>query len=731
MRVLPLVCAIGVILPALLFPQSHSIPRASGTIKVDGMLDEAAWGDALIIDRFYEVDPGDNTDPPVRTVGYLTYDRDHFYLAFKCFDPRPEQIRARYADRDSVEADDYVGIMLDPFNDKRNGLVFLINPLGVQMDRTRQEPDEEDEAWDAIWSSAGRITAEGYEVEAAIPFKSLRFPNRPVQEWGFLMLRIYPRHFRYQLTSVPIDRDKNCFFCQVPALTGMEGIKPGHNIELVPTLTGIRTDEREDPGLPLQSSGADAEAGLSGTWGVTPNLTLNATVNPDFSQVEADTQQIAVNTRFALFYEEKRPFFLEGGDYFTTPLQAVYTRTVADPSWGLKFTGKEGADGFGVFFARDRQANFIIPSNQDSEMFTWDHPVDDAAVRYRRDVGEDSTLGLIATSRSGGDYFSRLYGGDERVRVGSNDFVNFQWLQSRTQYPEDPWVAEAFDGSRLTGEAFVISYEHESRNWEWSALWRERGPDFRADLGYIPRVDARNGNVYLAYILRDDKNPWYSRIMPGVWFDWTKDYTGKSTDWEGGFDLTLKLARQTDGEILWSRSMERYNGTDYHKEGLRLWFNSRFSRIMTAYIEAYDGDEVDYANDRLGHGRSLHLQYDVRLGRRLFVWVEGGLQRLDIPQGRVFDARLYYLRTLYHFSNTLFVRAIVQAVDIRRDPELYMEEVNRKERTISSQYLLTYKINPFTLFYLGYSDMGLEEDRVDLTAMNRTWFVKLSYAFRP
>lgn len=511
----------------------------------------------------------------------------------------------------------------------------------------------------------------------------------------------------------------------------MEEVKPGHNVELVPTLTGTRTEEREAPGLPLEGSGTDVEAGLSGTWGVTPNLTLNAALNPDFSQVEADTEQIAVNTRFALFYEEKRPFFLEGGDYFTTPLQAVYTRTVADPSWGIKSTGKEGADGFGIFFARDRQANFVIPSNQDSELFTWDHPVEAAAVRYRRDVGEDSTLGFLATSRSGGDYSSRLYGGDGRVRVGSNDFVTFQWLQSRTEYPEAPGIAEAFDGRGLTGEAFQVIYEHDARNWYWSALWRERGPDFRADLGYIPRVDAKNGNVYLAYILRDDKNPWYSRIAPGVWFDWTKDYTGQATDWEGGFELSLDLARQTDGEIVWSRTMERFNGIVYHKQGLRLDFNSRFNRIMTAHLEGYDGDDVDYANDRLGHGRSMHLQYDVRLGRRLFLWVEGSLQRLDIPEGRVFDARLYYLRTLYHFSNTLFVRAIVQWLDITRDPALYAEEVVRRERTVSSQYLLTYKINPFTLFYLGYSDMGLEEDYVDRTAMNRTWFVKLSYAFRP
>jgi hypothetical protein len=723
--------ALLLLLPALLGAQSYAVPRAPGPIVIDGRIDEAAWSQALVIDRFYEIEPGDNTPPPVKTTAYLAYDHENFYMAFKCADPHPDQIRARYADRDSVGPDDFVGVILDPFHDKRYGLEFFVNPMGVQMDLSRSEPGNEDTAWDTIWTSAGRITPDGYEAEIAIPFKSLRFPDVPVQEWGFLLLRIYPRNFRGQFASSPYDKDKNCTLCQVPVLTGMEGVRPGRNVELVPTLTAMRDEQRDDPSVPMTKPDTHVEGGLTGTWGITPNLTLNAALNPDFSQVEADTEQIAVNTRFALFYPEKRSFFMEGSDYFTTPLQAVYSRTVADPSWGAKFTGKEGGDAFGVFFSRDAQANFLIPSNQDSQMFTWDHPVEDGVFRYRRDVGNDSTLGFLATSRTGDGYFNRLYGGDGRLRLGPNDFVLFQALQSGTRVPDDPAVAGAFDGSSRTGEAWSFDYQHTTRTWQWEASYSDLGRDFRADMGFIPRVDTKTGFLYGGYTLRNDKSPLYSMLIPQVWFQWTHDHAGVLTDWQGAADLSMHLARQTNGEIIASRTMERYAGTDYFKNEIHVWINSRFNRTMTAYVEVRAGDAVDYANYRPGKGESLHLQYDVRVWRRLFVDVEGSLERLTIPRGEVYNARLYYLKALYHFSNSLFVRAIVQVMNITRDPVLYLDAVNRHERTVSSQYLLTYKVNHFTLVYLGYSDAGLEEDHVDLTRMNRTYFIKLSYAVRP
>ena len=722
-----LVLAAAALLPAA----SYEIRPAGGPIRVDGVLDEPVWASAMRIDRFYEVDPGDNTEPPVKTTAWFAYDDEYFYAAFRCEDPAPGQIRGRYADRDSSSPDDFVGFQLDPFRDQRNGVEFFVNPLGAQMDLAVAANGEEDETWDAIWDAAGRISAGGYEVELAIPFKSLRFPKAEVQAWNFIVIRVHPRNFRRLYASAPQNRDLSCGLCQLDTLEGLRGIRPGRNIELVPTLTGLRTESRNDPGAPLESGGVDTEAGLTGLWGVTPNLTLSGTANPDFSQVEADTQQIDVNTRFALFYDEKRPFFLEGRNYFSTPLSLVYTRTIADPDWGLKFTGKEGADGFGLLLAEDGQANFLIPSGTDSTLFTWDEPVTAGVLRYRRDLGRDSTVGVLYTDRRADGYSNRVYGADGRIRLSDTDFLTLQAVGSRTGYPDLDGVDPAFDGSTLDGAAYSAAYAHDSRRWYWELSYLDKAPEFRADLGFIPRVDARYGMGFLAYTFRSETSPWWSRLRPAVWFDATEDHDGVRTDWSGGAEVTMKLARQTDGEITWGRVMERFNGTDYLKTRFEAQFNSRFNRTMTAFVAWETGDKVDYANDRLGDETTLHLQYDIRLWRRFFLWLEGSIERLTIPEGTVYDARVYYFKGIYHFSNALFVRGIVQFYDVDRDPALYRDAVLNHERSIGTQLLLTYKLNPFTLAYLGYSDFGIEDDLTDPVTLNRTLFVKVSYAFRP
>ena len=261
--------------------------------------------------------PGENTKPPVDTIVYMTYTSKNFYIAFKCFDPEPEKIRARYADRDTAFADDLVGIFLDTFNDQRNAIEFIVNPFGSQMDCLRKEPEEEDCSWDGIWYSKGRITKDGYEVEIAIPFKTLRYPKEKMNTFRFLVLRIYPRDFRVQISNLPLDRNKNCTLCQCDLLENIEINKKQSKTEIIPTLTGFSTSSKEDLGNKLKKK-QKAEAGISFAYKLTSNLLLNGTLNPDFSQVETDVAQIDVNRRFALYYPEKRPFFLEGQQYFSS-----------------------------------------------------------------------------------------------------------------------------------------------------------------------------------------------------------------------------------------------------------------------------------------------------------------------------------------------------------------------------------------------------------------------------
>ncbi|RPJ83830.1 MAG: hypothetical protein EHM13_06505, partial [Acidobacteria bacterium] len=327
---------------ALPAPATFTVNRATSAIRIDGLLDEDAWARAVDIPVAWEWSPGDNIPAPVRTQCLVTFDDRNLYVAFRALDPRPEAIRAHLMDRDDTDTliqDDHVGLMIDTFNDERRAFQFRINPLGVQADAVFSEQDGvEDFSWDMIWSTSTRITGEGYLVEIALPLKQLRFQaGAAVQTWGFEAFRSWPRNVRHRLSSQPRDRDKGCLLCQENKITGLQGLTQGRNVEVDPTATFSRTDTRIAPADRRLSQGdTHADFGVTGRWSLTPNLTLNGTGNPDFSQVEADVAQLDINQRFALFYPEKRPFFLEGIDFFTTPIQAVFTRTVADPTFGAK-----------------------------------------------------------------------------------------------------------------------------------------------------------------------------------------------------------------------------------------------------------------------------------------------------------------------------------------------------------------------------------------------------------
>ncbi len=331
------------------------ITRSAGPIEVDGVMDEEAWRTAARITLPFEWFPGDNLPAPVETEAFITFDDENLYLGFRAYDPSPSSIRANLADRDTPFQDDAVGFMVDPFNDERRGFQFRINPLGVQMDAIFSENEGyEDFSWDAIWASEGKIVEDGYVVEVAVPFKSLRFPrSAEAQTWGIMLMRDYPREIRHRMRSHPTDRNRACLLCQMNKMTGIQGVDPGKNVEFTPTLTTVRTDTRQD--VPTGSwegggangdwdaGGTDYQPGVTARWSMTPNLVFNGTVNPDFSQVEADVAQLDVNNRFALFYPERRPFFMEGADFFLTPLNVIFTRTVADPVAGAKLTGQGGA----------------------------------------------------------------------------------------------------------------------------------------------------------------------------------------------------------------------------------------------------------------------------------------------------------------------------------------------------------------------------------------------------
>ena len=710
------------------------VSRATGEIKIDGAVDEAAWEGATVVDLPFEWFPGTNVKPQVDTQALITFDDNNLYVAFKCQDPDPAGVRATLIDRDLIgnfNQDDHVGMNLDTFNDERRAFQFRSNARGVQVDAVFSEIDSrEDFSWDAIWASAGKITDTGYSVEFAIPFRQLRFPrSSEPQTWGVEFFRSRPRNVRYRMSSRFTDRAKDCILCQENKISGFTGIAPGRNLEITPTLTATRSDTIDAfPNGDLQSGDEDYEPGATVRWGVTPNTTLNATVNPDFSQVEADAVQLEINTRFALFFPEKRPFFLEGADLYLTPLQAVFTRSVADPEWGFKLNTKEGKNGLGVFVAQDDLNNLIIPFNQFSGRAFLDEEVTTGVVRYRRDIGTRSALGVLYTGREGDEYHNRVGGLDGFFRFTPSDTMRVQYLRSDTLYPGA--VAERFgqDFDAFGGYGLQAQYDHFARNWKGFARYQNLDPGFRADSGFIPRVDVRTGEGQYERFFYGNRETWYAQQTVGVRGLYTENHEGLLTDQVAELFYTMNGPRQSVLQARVFKNKEFYDGVTYDLDQQRFLFQfNPTSRIILGLAGRF-GDEIDLDNSRLGEAFLINPGVQFRVGSGLDLQFDYLLQQLDVDGGQLFEANVYQVRAVYQFNVRTFVRAIVQYTDLTRDPGLYLFAVRPKEEEMFSQLLFSYKLNPQTVLFAGYTDGRFGLQNVDLTQTDRTFFLKLGYA---
>jgi hypothetical protein len=718
-----------------------TIPRATAPVRIDGVIDEDAWKGALRLELPYEIEPGENTPAPVKTEVLLIYDDEGLHAAFRAYDPDPAAIRAHLADRDQAGNDDWVALFLDTFNDERRGFELFVNPFGVQMDASRNDvgnggDQNEDMTWDAIWLSAGRLTPEGYEVEMSVPFTSLRFSrSNEGLTWGLFAMRNYPRNLRHQISLRPIDRNRDCFFCQEAKVSGFNGITPGRNLELDPTFTARRGASRQEiQGAPLETRPLAGEGGLSARWSITPNLTLNSALNPDFSQVEADTAQLAVNTRFALFFPEKRPFFMEAADFFTTPLNVVYTRTVQAPEWGVKLSGKEGPHALGAAFGRDEKTSLIFPSNQESDDTTLDQENNVGVMRYRHDVGRNSTLGLLLTDRQGADYRNRLYGFDGHLRLSEADTLRFQALRSDTRYPVPVALEFGQPQGPFGDEALTLRYVHASRDWFWLGTYEDLGRDFRSDTGFIPRVDTRRAEWITERTIWGQPETWYTRLIFGAWGYRVENHDGLMTDSDIGLHGLLFGPLQSFLFARVAAQKEFFDGVTYDKSIGELFFNIRPSGDTTFSLGGKFGDEVDYDNSRPGRFVRLVPGVTVNVGRHFRVQLDHTFERLNVTGGRLYRANLSQLRLVYQFSVRTFGRAIVQYTDIARNPALYDPILNpdgvlARDRTLLAQLLYSYKINPQTLIFVGYSDDRTTEDFTDFTQKDRTLFVKFGYAW--
>lgn len=714
--------------------EPYQLPHVQGQINVDGVMDEAIWEQALKLDLTTETKPGENIQATVQTETWVVENGEYLYLAFYAHDPDISKIRAHYHDRDQAWEDDFVGILIDTFNNEQRAYEFFVNPYGAQMDLIQDDlNNREDASWDAIWDSAGKIMSDGYVVEMAIPFSALNFPESlSGLVWGFETIRYYPRGERKRFSNQAIDRNRDCHICQFSKLNGLENASAGKDLELTPTFTALQSKKREDVYTdPLRTHRPDAEFGLDINWGINASHTLNATLNPDFSQIEADVAQADVNTTYALYFPEKRSFFLENQDYFLSPLNIIHTRNIADPDYGFKLTGKHNQHQYGLFISNDTVNSFLIPGKEGSDLATIESEGHALVSRYRYELSSDLSFGAITTVRSAEDYQNQVVGLDSRWKINDQNRIEAQFLHAKTDYPE--WFGEEFD-QRTDGfsdNAYLLRYNHNSRNWYGYAIHRKNGKNFRADMGFLAQVDYSKSILGIGHRWINDKSGWWHNIRFGGDWDITLDDEGNMLEREIEASIRIEGALQSEWYLGGGRRTQSYEGKTFEENFARWQLRARPLKGLSFSFGGRFGDQLDYSNVQAGEIFSLSPRVDLNFGKHLSIGIKHHYETLDVNEGQLYTANISDIRTKWQFNTRSFLRWIIQWRDVEKDPSLYQDEVSESYNRLSNQLLYSYKLNPRTVLFAGYSDTGLEDDDLQsFTTENQTLYFKLSYAWQ-
>lgn len=721
-------------------PQWHptlDVKPRTGEIVIDGDLSDPGWRDAAKADGFAETSPGDQVEPPYPTEVLMTYDESDVYFAFICHDD-PATIHATLCDRDNIYSDDYVGILFDTFGDFAWAYEIFFNPYGIQGDLRMLSNGNEDMSFEMIFYSKGKITPDGYQVEARIPLRSLRFPSKPEQVWRATFWRNRPRESRERSSWAAINRDESCWMCQWGTITGIRNITPGHNIEVLPSLIGYQTGARSDfenPGSKFDNSNPDGEAAVNLKYGLGADITAEVAVNPDFSQVESDAEEIDVNNTFTLFYPERRPFFQRGSDLFSTWIDAIYTRSINDPQYAAKLTGRVKKTSFAYIGAVDQNSWMILPFEESDEIVSVKKSYSNIA-RVRQSLWGDSYLGgLVTDRRYEGDGAGSVIGVDGRMRLDRNWLLAFQGVASHTQELNDTALTpdlngELFDSGRHTaaldgenywGHGAYLHIDRSARAWWIEAEYSERSPTFRTDNGGETGNDYRLATTSGGYIYQTD-TPLLDEI--GTSFELARKWNFRDIRRDEWWITSLwcDFKAQTSINFTYLRSRELFRGVDL--PGIRsyqIYLNSRFSKPVEISGNVNWGWRVARSLDvpLLGKQLGYSLSAAIRPQSRLLIEPTYTRARMLHPadNSEIYNGYIFRTRLSYQFTREWFLRLVVQYHDFRKD--------------LSVEPLLTYRLNPFTVFYLGsslaYHDYGEE---VDFASTSRQYFFKLQYLFR-
>jgi hypothetical protein len=720
--------------PDSVLPPLQAI-RISENIKLTGRLDDPHWQLAPQVDCPYEIQPGENTPAKQKTYMRVLYNSEFVYFGFDCRDTHPTEIRAHVTDRDKIFQDDFVGVILDTYGDNQRSYELCVNPFGIQGDLLRVG-NNEDDSFDMVWLSAAAINDSGWTAETAIPLKSLRFPSAKIQHWNVLFLRIYPRDSRYNLSMTPIDRNNPCLTCQGRPLVGIEDIESTNSVEVLPYVLGSQSSSLEDTGNPSSSFNNNPVQGRIGTglkYSPSPALSLEGVLNPDFSQIETDATQISINSRFSLFYPEKRPFFLEGSDLFQNRITAFYSRTINDPSAAAKVSGKSHGLYFGYLTALDRNTPFTVPGDEEnSTVSTSLHSLVNIA-RARYDFASESFIGAMFTGRTLSDAHNYVGGIDWSYLFSDSYYFRGEAFYSHTREVSDLDLLSdtrrfgstghdaAFDGETYGGYALRSQFLRSARDLSYTLTYFDYSPTFQAQSGFVTQSDWRQMDLSLDYAFYPT-NAWLDRADLSADFGLHYNHDGLRKERWGVLagDLQMKSQTTLSFSVL-ALNQEIYRGVFFHNvPRASISLNSQPASSLSAQFQVEAGRYIHRVDSTsLGIGHNIYTDFTFRPTDRFQIELSYSRARLSsVETGELFfDGYIARTVTKYQFNAELLLRIIAQYDSFDKSLELYP--------------LISYKLNPFTTFYAGstYSAARFDEP-YGFTQTGRQFFVKLQYLWR-
>lgn len=699
--------------------------RIDNSPVIDGNLDDPAWSAARVpAGTFKTYNPTYGDDLPQATDVFFAYDAKNFYAAFHCHDTEPGKIKATLCKRDAMFSDDWVGFSLDLFGNRQSSCEFFVNPLGIQGDIYNTVSSGEDSSPDWVWDSAGKMTADGYTVEVRIPLRSLRFKSGEDVRLNVLFWR---RISRLGLSGSWPEMKPGTGMLNAHSEIRFESLASPRRLEVMPSFTWTWDRERMTPDR-WETTVNKKDVGVGVKYGLTSSITLDATYNPDFSQVESDAVQVEVNQRYPLFYSEKRPFFMESMGIFSLAAVGedgnfklpVHTRRIVDPLWGAKLTGDAGRFSFGVLTAADEWPGreFDGEDNPDAGEKAYF-----GIARGTCSLGGENYVGGIFSGRQFAGGFNRVVGGDFFFRFGAHHALSGNVLQS---YSRDEGT-----GTRSAGGNHAVCYTYTSRAFQvWSEM-EHIDPGFRMDTAFYNRTGIDQFTVYLGpqFYPKWKKAPWLQRVNPFFFGYVIHDVVTGQDDYAAMVALRVYFAGQGQFRIDGFRAQEVWAGRLFQETGGRLSLSGWFTKWLRlgGSLRLYDNIWYDEENPFLGRCFDYGFDFTLQPNENLNLEMDFYRTRFQRPETgeTVYDVKVANGRLTYQFTKAFFLRATLR--------------YDSYGQRLLTDILASYTYIPGTVVFLGYGELFERvswngdqwNSRDNFQETRRGLFFKVSYNWRP